>query len=74
MRVALAEDSVLLRDGLARLLNAEGFEVVAQCPDAAELMRKLSTYPVDVAILERDGPGDRLSGTVAVLGGIFGAG
>ena len=32
--VALAEDSVLLRDGLGRLLNDEGFEVVAQCEDA----------------------------------------
>jgi DNA-binding NarL/FixJ family response regulator len=52
VRVALAEDSVLLRDGLARLLNDQGFDVVAQCQDAAELMRKLSTYPVDVAILD----------------------
>ena len=52
MRVALAEDSVLLRDGLARLLNDQGFDVVAQCQDATELMRKLSTYPVDVAILD----------------------
>ena len=52
MRVALAEDSVLLRDGLARLLNDEGFDVVAQCQDAAELMRKLSAYSVDVAIVD----------------------
>ena len=52
MRVALAEDSVLLRDGLSRLLNDEGFEVVAQCQDAAELMRKLSAYEVDVVIVD----------------------
>jgi DNA-binding NarL/FixJ family response regulator len=52
VRVALAEDSVLLRDGLGRLLNDEGFEVVAQCEDAAELMRKLSAHAVDVAILD----------------------
>jgi DNA-binding NarL/FixJ family response regulator len=52
VRVALAEDSVLLRDGLSRLLNDEGFEVVAQCQDAAELMRKLSAYEVDVVIVD----------------------
>ena len=52
MRVALAEDSVLLRDGLSRLLNDEGFEVVAQCQDAAELMRKLSAHEVDVVIVD----------------------
>ena len=52
MRVALAEDSVLLRDGLARLLKDKGFDVVAQCEDAAELMRKLSAYEVDVVIVD----------------------
>ena len=38
MRVAIAEDSVLLRDGLARLLDDAGFDVVAQCGDADELL------------------------------------
>jgi DNA-binding NarL/FixJ family response regulator len=52
VRVALAEDSVLLRDGLARLLAAEGFDVVAECEDADELMRKLTAYTVDVAIVD----------------------
>jgi DNA-binding NarL/FixJ family response regulator len=52
MRVALAEDSVLLRDGLARLLTDEGFDVIGQCEDAEELMRKLSAHAVDVAILD----------------------
>jgi len=52
MRVALAEDSVLLRDGLARLLADEGFDVIGQCDDARELMRKLSAHAVDVAILD----------------------
>ena len=52
VRVALAEDSVLLRDGLARMLAAKGFDVVAQCEDAGELMRKLSAHPVDIAILD----------------------
>ena len=52
VRVALAEDSVLLRDGLARMLDDEGFDVVAQCEDAAELRRKLSGHAVDIAILD----------------------
>jgi len=52
VRVALAEDSVLLRDGLARLLTDEGFDVIAQCEDAEQLMRKLSAHAVDVAILD----------------------
>jgi len=52
VRIALVEDSVLLRDGLARLLADEGFDVVAQCEDADELMRKLSAHTVDVAILD----------------------
>jgi len=38
VRVAIAEDSVLLREGLSRLLGEAGFEVVAQCGDADELM------------------------------------
>ena len=41
MRVAIAEDSVLLREGLARLLDDAGFDVVAQCEDADELLLKV---------------------------------
>jgi DNA-binding NarL/FixJ family response regulator len=52
MRVVIAEDSVLLREGLARLLEDAGFEVVAQCGDANELMLKLRSYPLDVAIVD----------------------
>jgi DNA-binding NarL/FixJ family response regulator len=52
VRVALAEDSVLLRHGLARLLADEGFDVIAQCEDAEQLMRKLSAHAVDVAIVD----------------------
>ncbi|HMJ97625.1 MAG TPA: response regulator transcription factor [Thermoleophilaceae bacterium] len=52
MRVAIAEDSVLLREGLARLLDDEGFEVVAQCGDAEDLMRKVRTHEMDVAIVD----------------------
>jgi DNA-binding NarL/FixJ family response regulator len=52
MRVAIAEDSVLLREGLARLLDDAGFEVVGQCGDAEELMVKLGSSSVDVAIVD----------------------
>jgi DNA-binding NarL/FixJ family response regulator len=52
VRVAIAEDSVLLREGIARLLSDEGFEVVARCGDAEELMRKLTSHQLDVVILD----------------------
>ena len=40
MRVAIAEDAVLLREGLTRLLGDEGFDVVGQCGDADELANR----------------------------------
>jgi DNA-binding NarL/FixJ family response regulator len=52
MRVAIAEDSVLLREGVARLLGDAGLEVVAQCGTAEELMLKLNSYDIDVAIVD----------------------
>jgi DNA-binding NarL/FixJ family response regulator len=52
VRVAIAEDSVLLRDGLARLLGAAGLDVVAQCEDADGLLRKASSHDLDVAIVD----------------------
>jgi DNA-binding NarL/FixJ family response regulator len=52
VRVAIAEDSVLLREGVTRLLGEEGFEVVAECGDADELLRKLSSNEVDIVILD----------------------
>jgi DNA-binding NarL/FixJ family response regulator len=52
MRVALAEDSVLLREGVARLLGDEGFDVVAQCGDADELMFEVHAHKPDVVIVD----------------------
>jgi len=52
MRVAIAEDSVLLREGVARVLEDAGFEVVAQCGTADELMLKVASYELDVVILD----------------------
>ncbi len=39
IRVVIADDSVLLREGLARLLEEYGFEVVGQAGDAEDLLR-----------------------------------
>jgi DNA-binding NarL/FixJ family response regulator len=52
MRVVIAEDSVLLREGLARLLADSGLEVIAQCGDARDLMLKVRSYSPDVAIVD----------------------
>jgi DNA-binding NarL/FixJ family response regulator len=52
LRVAIAEDSVLLREGLARLLDDAGFDVVAQCADADDLLLKVRSYSPDVAIVD----------------------
>ena len=52
MRVAIAEDSVLLREGVARLLDEAGFEVVAQCGDAEDLMLKVRSYQLDIVIVD----------------------
>jgi DNA-binding NarL/FixJ family response regulator len=52
MRVAIAEDSVLLREGLARLLEEADFDVVARCEDADDLLAKVENYAPDVAIVD----------------------
>jgi DNA-binding NarL/FixJ family response regulator len=52
MRVVLADDSVLLREGVARLLAEAGFEVVGQAGDADELLRQVGTHQPDVAVVD----------------------
>ena len=52
MRVVLAEDSVLLREGIARLLEDSGFEVVGQAGTAEELLLKVRSYGPEVAIID----------------------
>ncbi|HEX2128546.1 MAG TPA: response regulator transcription factor [Solirubrobacterales bacterium] len=52
MRVVVAEDSVLLREGIARLLGERGFEVVGQAADADDLMRKVGAHHPDIAIVD----------------------
>ncbi|HWV86387.1 MAG TPA: response regulator transcription factor [Capillimicrobium sp.] len=52
MRVVVAEDSVLLREGLVRLLAEGGFEVVGQAGDAEDLLRKVGAHKPDVAVVD----------------------
>jgi DNA-binding NarL/FixJ family response regulator len=52
MRVVVAEDSTLLREGLARLLSEAGMEVVGRCANADDLMLKVASYEPDVAIVD----------------------
>jgi DNA-binding NarL/FixJ family response regulator len=52
MRVAIAEDGVLLREGLARLLSENGLEVVGLCETAEDLLLKVASYSPDVAIVD----------------------
>jgi DNA-binding NarL/FixJ family response regulator len=52
VRVVLGEDSVLLREGVARLLEDSGFEVVGRAGDAEDLLRKVRAHKPDVAIVD----------------------
>jgi DNA-binding NarL/FixJ family response regulator len=52
VRVVLAEDSVLLREGVARLLEDQGFDVVAQTGTAEDLMLKVRSYSPNVVIVD----------------------
>jgi DNA-binding NarL/FixJ family response regulator/class 3 adenylate cyclase len=52
VRVVLAEDAVLLREGMARLLGEWGFEIVGQSGTAEDLMLKVRSYSPDVAIVD----------------------
>jgi DNA-binding NarL/FixJ family response regulator len=52
VRVAIAEDSVLLREGLVRLLADAGFDVAASCGDAGTLVAAIRRQPPDVAIID----------------------
>ena len=52
MRVVIAEDLALLRDGLTRLLEAYDFEVVAAVEDAEKLGEVLRTHDADIAVVD----------------------
>jgi DNA-binding NarL/FixJ family response regulator len=52
MRIVLADDSLLLREGLARLLDEAGFEVVGQAANGEELLEQVEATQPDVAIVD----------------------
>jgi DNA-binding NarL/FixJ family response regulator len=52
MRVVIGEDNLLLREGIARLLESDGIEVVAMAGDLEELMRKVRGHKPDLAVVD----------------------
>jgi DNA-binding NarL/FixJ family response regulator len=52
VRVVIADDVMLLRSGLAKLLQAAGIEVAAECGNAAELLAAVEEHRPDVAIVD----------------------
>jgi DNA-binding NarL/FixJ family response regulator len=52
VKVVVAEDTVLLREGIVRLLEDAGHEVVAQAGDADDLLRKALAHKPDVAVVD----------------------
>jgi DNA-binding NarL/FixJ family response regulator len=52
VRVVIADDSVLLREGIARLLEESGFEVLGQAGDAEDLLRKVGAHKPDIAVVD----------------------
>jgi DNA-binding NarL/FixJ family response regulator len=52
VRVIVADDSILLREGVVRILEGTGFDVVGQARDGAELMREARLSRPDVAIID----------------------
>jgi len=58
LRIVIADDAVLLREGAARLLEDAGFEVVGQAGDADDLMRKVRAHKPDVAVIDVRMPPD----------------
>jgi DNA-binding NarL/FixJ family response regulator len=68
MRIVVAEDSVLLREGIVRLLEDAGLEVVGQAGDADDLLRKVLAHRPDVAVVDvRMPPTDTDDGLQAAL-------
>jgi DNA-binding NarL/FixJ family response regulator len=52
MRIVVAEDSVLLREGVVRILTDAGHEVVGQAGDGEDLLRKVRAHKPDLALID----------------------
>jgi DNA-binding NarL/FixJ family response regulator len=64
----VAEDSVLLREGIVMLLENAGFDVVGQAGDAEDLVRKVGAHKPDVAVVDvRMPPGNSDDGLRAAI-------
>ena len=78
MRVVIADDATILREGAARLLEEAGFDVVGQAADADDLMRKVRAHKPDVAIVDvrmpPDNTDDGLRAAVAIRSELPGTG
>jgi DNA-binding NarL/FixJ family response regulator len=59
MRVVIGEDQALLREGIVRLLEEAGFDVVGQAGDAVDLRRKVRAHKPDVAVVDIRMPPER---------------
>lgn len=67
-KVVLAEDSVLLRDGIVRLLTSAGFEVAAACPDAETFLVAVAEHRPELVVVDvRMPPTFTSEGVVAAL-------
>ena len=60
MRAVVAEDSVLLREGVTRVLGDAGIEVVGACGTAEDLLAEVQRYAPDVAIIDIPAAADSL--------------
>jgi DNA-binding NarL/FixJ family response regulator len=68
MRALIAEDSLLLREGLVRLLEEEGIDVVGQVGDAESLVKRVRADPPDVCIVDvRMPPDNEADGLIAAI-------
>jgi DNA-binding NarL/FixJ family response regulator len=70
LRVVIADDHVLLRQGVASMLDGEGFDVVAQAGDAEDVIRKVNAHLPDVAVIDirmpPNGTDDGLRAAIAI--------
>jgi DNA-binding NarL/FixJ family response regulator len=68
LRVIVAEDDVLLREGIARILSDAGLDVVAQAGDADTFLRRALAHRPDVVVVDvQMPPGDGDDGLVAAI-------
>jgi DNA-binding NarL/FixJ family response regulator len=68
LRVVVADDNALLREGIASLLEDAGHQVVGRSPSADDLLLKVRSYAPDVAIVDvRMPPGNADDGLVAAV-------